>query len=145
MKTQLQIGTCNLCNGLAMKMDYVKAVIKEKTIDVLYLQETEIPNGYDNIPGFKLECENKTQEKKVRIVCYILIHLFIIIFFLVVVWAYYFQPFSCFCPCFITKFSLGGSGFALTTFHTKFIRILANQTARPSPLPERNTYLQTKV
>ena len=72
MKTQLRIGTWNLCNGLAMKMDYVKAVIKEKIIDVLFLQETEIPNGYDtsllNNPGFKLECKNKTQGKKVRLV-----------------------------------------------------------------------------
>ena len=42
------------------------------------------------------------------------------------------QPFSCLGPCFITQLSLGGSGFELATFHTKFIRILACQTARPS-------------
>ena len=78
MKTQLRIGTWNLCNGLAMKMDYVKAVIKEKIIDVLFLQETEIPDGYDmslfNIPGFQLKCKNKIQGKKVRLVCYIREH-----------------------------------------------------------------------
>ena len=48
---------------------------KEKTIDIYFLQETEIPNGYDisllNIPGFNWECENKTQGKKVRLFCYI--------------------------------------------------------------------------
>ena len=63
MKTQLRIGTWNLCNGLAMKMDYVKAVIKEKIIDVLFLQETEIPNGYDTSL-----LNYKTQGKKVRLV-----------------------------------------------------------------------------
>jgi hypothetical protein len=30
MKKKLLIGTWNLCNGLTIKMDYVKAVLKEK-------------------------------------------------------------------------------------------------------------------
>ncbi len=30
-----------------MKMDYVKAVLKEKRLDILFLQATEIPDGYD--------------------------------------------------------------------------------------------------
>ena len=55
MKKQLRIGTWNLCNELAMKMNYVKSVLQEGKIDVLFLQETEIPNGYDmtllNISG----------------------------------------------------------------------------------------------
>ncbi len=56
-------------------MDYVKMVIKEKNFDILFLQETELPDGYDisllNIPGFKLECELKTLGNKIRLVCYI--------------------------------------------------------------------------
>jgi len=58
MKKKLLIGTWNLCNGMTMKMDYVKVVLNEKRLDILFLQETEIPDGYNmslfNIPGFKL-------------------------------------------------------------------------------------------
>jgi len=46
--------------SLKMKIDIVKMVIKEKGFDILFLQKTEIPDGYNisllNIPGFKLEC-----------------------------------------------------------------------------------------
>jgi hypothetical protein len=34
---------------MAMKMDYVKAVLKEKRLDILFLQATEIPDGYVNV------------------------------------------------------------------------------------------------
>jgi len=75
MKKKLLIGTWNLCNGMTMKMDYIKAVLKEKRLDILFLQETEIPDGYNmsllNIPGFKLECELKSLGNKIRLVCYI--------------------------------------------------------------------------
>ena len=56
MKKQLLIGTWNLCNEMTMKM---KAVLNEKKLDSLFLQETKIPDGYNMsllyIPGFKLE------------------------------------------------------------------------------------------
>ena len=75
MKKKLLIGTWNLCNGMTMKMDYIKAVLKEKRLDILFLQETEIPDGYNmsllNIPGFKLECELKSLGNRIRLVCYI--------------------------------------------------------------------------
>ena len=75
MKKKLFIGTWNLCNGMTMKMDYIKAVLKEKRLDILFLQETEIPDRCNmslfNIPGFKLECELKSLGNKIRLVCYI--------------------------------------------------------------------------
>jgi hypothetical protein len=56
MKKKLLIGTWNLCNEMTMKM---KAVLNEKKLDSLFLQETKIPDGYNMsllyIPGFKLE------------------------------------------------------------------------------------------
>jgi hypothetical protein len=59
MKKKLLIGTWNLCNEMTMKMDYMKAVLNEKKLDSLFLQETKIPDGYNMsllyIPGFKLE------------------------------------------------------------------------------------------
>ncbi len=49
--------------------------MKEKRLDILFLQETEIPDGYNmsllNIPGFKFECELKSLGNKIRPVCYI--------------------------------------------------------------------------
>ena len=58
-----------------MKMDYEKAILNEKRLDILFLQETVIPDGYNmsllNMPGFKLECELKSTGNKIRLVCYI--------------------------------------------------------------------------
>ena len=75
MKKKLLIGTWNLCNGITMKMDYIKAVLKQKSLNILFLQETEILNGYNmslvNIPGFKLESELNCLGNKIRLVCYI--------------------------------------------------------------------------
>jgi len=49
---------------MTMKIDYVKAVLNKKRLDILFLQETEIPDGYNmsllKIPGFRLECELKS-------------------------------------------------------------------------------------
>ncbi len=54
-----------------MKMDYIKAVLKEKRLDILFLQETEIPDGCNmsllNIPGCKLECELTSLGNKIRL------------------------------------------------------------------------------
>ena len=64
-----------MCNRKTIIIDYVKAVLKEKRLDILFLQETEILNGYNislvNIPGFKLESELKSLGNKIRLVCYI--------------------------------------------------------------------------
>jgi hypothetical protein len=35
MKKKLLIGTWNLCNGMTMKMDYLRAVLKEKRLEKL--------------------------------------------------------------------------------------------------------------
>ena len=60
---------------MTMKMDYVKAILNEKRLDILFLQETVIPDGYNmsllNMPGFKLDCELKSTGNKIRLVCYI--------------------------------------------------------------------------
>ncbi len=75
MKKKLFIRTWNFCNKMTMKMDYIKAVLKEKRLDILFLQETEIPDGCNmsllNMPGLKLECELKSLGNKIRLVCYI--------------------------------------------------------------------------
>jgi hypothetical protein len=75
MKKKLLIRTWNLCNRKTIIIDYVKAVLKEKRLDILFLQESEILNGYNislvNIPGFKLESELNSLGKKIRLVCYI--------------------------------------------------------------------------
>ena len=51
----------------------MQAVLNEKRLDILFLQETEIPDGYYmsllNKPGFKLECELKSLGNKIRLVC----------------------------------------------------------------------------
>ena len=43
MKKSLQISTWNLCNGLLYKMPYVKELLKEYKLDILFLQETKLP------------------------------------------------------------------------------------------------------
>ena len=75
IKKQLKIGTWNLCIGLAMKMNYVKTVLTQNDIDILFLQEIEILDKFDlgllNITGFVLEYEKRSTGKKKRLVCYI--------------------------------------------------------------------------
>ena len=52
-----------------------KSSFERKKLDILFLQETEIPDGYNmsllNIPSFKLEFEMKSLGNKIRLVCYI--------------------------------------------------------------------------
>lgn len=75
MKKQLKIGTWNLCNGLAMKMDFVKFALKKYKLDIFFLQETEISQDYDlrllEVQGYRLETEQKSAKEKIRLVCYI--------------------------------------------------------------------------
>ena len=71
MKKHLWIGTGTCVTDWQWKW----SVLQEKRNDVLFLQETEIPDGYDLnllfVPKYKLECEMKSQGNKIRIVRYI--------------------------------------------------------------------------
>jgi len=42
MTRSLRIGSWNVCNGIAMKMDYVKNAITEYDLDILFIQEAEL-------------------------------------------------------------------------------------------------------
>ena len=57
-----------------MKIKYVKTVVIQNDIDILFLQETEILDKFDlglfNIPGSVVECERTSTVKKQRLVCY---------------------------------------------------------------------------
>ena len=69
----IKIATWNLCLGLFHKKDYVRAILHENEIDILTLQETEIPQKTNienlNIKGYAMEVESN--EKKMRIATYI--------------------------------------------------------------------------
>ena len=58
----LKISSWNLCNGLANKVQYVSDLIKEEQLDILFLQETEIKEGYDvtllNVNNYTTELSN---------------------------------------------------------------------------------------
>ena len=55
---RLFIGSWNLCDGLCNKVMIVKQLLYQGDFDVLFLQETEIPQQYDvralNIEGILL-------------------------------------------------------------------------------------------
>ena len=58
-----------------MKMDYVKNAIKEYGLDVLFIQEAEIKDSYQedlySVQGYATELCATTAGSKVRMVCYI--------------------------------------------------------------------------
>ena len=67
-KMSVKIATINLCLGLKNKKDLVKIALLEHNIDILCMQETEIPADFDEeliqIPGFELELEvNATKQR----------------------------------------------------------------------------------
>ena len=70
---RLLIGSWNLCNGLCNKVIFVKQLLYQRDLDVLFLQETEIPQQYDlrslSVDGYVTEFCNSTD--KVRLVAYI--------------------------------------------------------------------------
>ena len=58
-KKAINVGSWNLCNGLLNKKDYVKNVLNEYQLDILFLQETEIPTDTEitllSIGGYSCE------------------------------------------------------------------------------------------
>ena len=59
MTRRLKIGSWNVCNGIATKMDYVKNALTEYDLDVLFIQEAEISETLQrdlyNIKGYTIE------------------------------------------------------------------------------------------
>ena len=59
--TNIKIATLNLCLGIRNKKDEVKRLITENRIDILCMQETELPFDYLfellTFSGFKYENE----------------------------------------------------------------------------------------
>ena len=60
----IKISTLNLCLGLQFKVNLVKQLINDESIDVLCMQETEIKNNINknnlSYPGFNIEIENNS-------------------------------------------------------------------------------------
>ena len=63
------MATWNLCLGLQHKKDYIKRLLNENEIDVLNLQETEIPGEMNtkilDIPDYTLEVEKSLSKRRV--------------------------------------------------------------------------------
>ena len=61
IKMSVKIAMINLCLGLKSKKDLVKVALLEHSVDILCMQETEIPADFSEeliqIPGFDLELE----------------------------------------------------------------------------------------
>ena len=76
-KKAINVGSWNLCNGLLNKKDYVKNVLNEYQLDILFLQETEIPTDTEitllSIGGYS--CEVAEATTKSRVVAYIKINI----------------------------------------------------------------------
>ena len=75
MTRKLKIGSWNVCNGLASKLDYVRTAIMEYDLDILMVQETELPvdcpeNIY-YVQGYKTELSVISSGCKTRMICYI--------------------------------------------------------------------------
>ena len=72
-KKQLIISTWNVCNGLLNKVDYVKDLLTENNIDILFLQETEVHKNTNTdllgIPGYTIEFGKSSET--IRIVAYV--------------------------------------------------------------------------
>ena len=70
---QIKLATWNLCLGLFHKKDYVQMILQENEIDVLTLQETELPHDIDivnlNLKGYTIKTE--LNDKKLRVATYI--------------------------------------------------------------------------
>ena len=72
-KKRLSVGSWNLCNGLCNKVPIVSQLLYQSDLDILFLQETEIPCHYDekllSIQGYVIE-QCRSSDKK-RLVAYI--------------------------------------------------------------------------
>ena len=73
MNTTTKIATLNLCLGLRSKKDEVKRLILENNIDILCVQETEIPKNYPvELLTFKgYNYENESNDVKSRCGIYV--------------------------------------------------------------------------
>ena len=69
IKMSVKIAMINLCLGLKSKKDLVKVALLEHSIDILCMQETEIPADFSEeliqIPGFDLELEVNATKRRV--------------------------------------------------------------------------------
>ena len=70
MLNETRIGTLNLCLGLRNKKEEVKRLIAENNIDILCMQETEIPKEFPiqmlTFKGYNFENENDNCCIKIR-------------------------------------------------------------------------------
>ena len=68
MSNETRIGTLNLCLGLRNKKEEVKRLIVEKNIDILCMQETEIPKEFPiqmlTFKGYNFENENDSYKSR---------------------------------------------------------------------------------
>ena len=62
MNRTMKIATLNLCLGLRNKKDEIKRIIEHNNIDIMCLQETELPGDYPidllSFKGYNYESEN---------------------------------------------------------------------------------------
>ena len=69
VKTKLKIASWNLCLGLQHKKDYVKKLLNDNNIEILNLQETEIPADISTktleIPNYSIEVEKSMSKRRV--------------------------------------------------------------------------------
>ena len=68
MSCPIKIATLNLCLGLKNKKEAVKRLVIENKIDILCIQETEIPFDYPcdllTFKGFNYENENNSVKSR---------------------------------------------------------------------------------
>ena len=71
----LKIASWNCCLGLKTKIDVVTTILKDYSLDVLYIQEAEIEEDDDlkqcHIQGFNLETSPTYKSIKSRSCCYV--------------------------------------------------------------------------
>ena len=62
MTDSINIGTWNLCLGLTNKKDYIKRKLIENQLDILCVQECEVPVNIDEttltFAGYNIELED---------------------------------------------------------------------------------------
>ena len=67
----IKISTLNLCLGLQFKINLVKQLLNDESLDILYMQETEIKNGIDpaylTFPGYCKEIEHNNKISRTAI------------------------------------------------------------------------------
>ena len=69
MNRTMKIATLNLCLGLRNKKDEIKRIIEHNNIDIMCLQETELPGDYPivllSFKGYNYESENNLLQTSV--------------------------------------------------------------------------------